>query len=100
MGDENKRREAGTAAVLSFVFTGVGQLYNGEIKKGLWLVTVATAGIILALLGALAIWMSMKYNFFSVQSSLVFITVLLLGGVLICWSGIYSIYDAYNSAGK
>jgi TM2 domain-containing membrane protein YozV len=35
------------ATVLSFLFTGLGQLYNGEIKKGVVFVTVYIVSIIL-----------------------------------------------------
>ncbi len=31
----SKRKDEGIAAVLSFLFTGLGQVYNGQIGKGI-----------------------------------------------------------------
>lgn len=33
-------KNAGLAAVLSFLFTGLGQIYNGSIGKGLFMIGV------------------------------------------------------------
>jgi len=62
----------GIAAVLSFLFTGLGQIYNGQIGKGIVFVIV---GAIFAL------------------------TILVLIGLVlypVFW--IYNIYDAYHTA--
>lgn len=50
-------RNPGAAAVLSFVFTGPGQICNGRIKN-----------------------------------------MFIVGIVMVCWSGVYSIFDAYKNA--
>lgn len=100
MKTDADKRYAGTAAVLSFVFTGIGQIYNGQIKKGLFLIGVATFGLTLALLGALAIGISILNDFYSFNILISSALALLVGCGIIIWSGIYSIYDAYNSAMK
>ncbi len=69
-----KKKDEGIAAILSFLFTGLGQIYNGEIGKGLAFIVI---GFFIAL------------------------TALLLIGFLlypIFW--IYNIYDAYSTAKK
>lgn len=68
------RKNEGVAAVLSFLFTGLGQIYNGQIGKGLIFVLI---GIML------------------------FITIFFLIGLVlypIFW--IYNIYDAYDTVKK
>ncbi len=42
-------RNPGTAAVLSFLFTGSGQVYNGELGKGIALIIIQFVNIALML---------------------------------------------------
>ena len=42
-------RNPGTAAVLSFLFTGLGQVYNGELGKGIALIVIQIVNIALML---------------------------------------------------
>ena len=65
-------KNPGVAAVLSFFFTGLGQIYNGKLLKGLGFMA----------LGALNIF-------------LMFIIIGFITGPLF-W--IYNIYDAYSDA--
>lgn len=67
-------KNAGLAAVLSFLIIGLGQIYNGEIAKGLILLIVSYLCIALA-----------------------FLIVPLIVGIIL-W--IYAIYDAYDTAKK
>ncbi|MBN2367147.1 MAG: zinc-ribbon domain-containing protein [Calditrichaeota bacterium] len=60
------------AAILSFLFTGLGQIYNGQIEKGILFIII---GIILAI--------SM---------------LILIGIILFPLFWLYNIYDAYTSA--
>ncbi len=94
----------GTAAVLSFFINGLGQLYNGQIKKGLWLIFLSSLSMLILLVGAILIgyWL-----FYCLRSEiwltdirkLIFGFVLFsLGLISICVIGIYSIFDAYNTA--
>lgn len=69
-----QRKNEGLAAVLSFLFTGLGQVYNGQIAKGIVFVVV---GIVFAVL-----------------------IVFLIGIILYPVFWIYNIYDAYSTAKK
>jgi TM2 domain-containing membrane protein YozV len=69
------RKNPGFAAVLSFVFMGAGQIYNGQIRKGIFF---AVLGVILLTI----------YIFVPEVTILVF------------FFSIYNIYDAYNTAKK
>jgi TM2 domain-containing membrane protein YozV len=67
-----RRKNEGLAAVLSFLFLGLGQIYNGQIGKGILFIIV---GVI------------------SVLSMLI-----LIGFLLYPLFWIYNIYDAYTTA--
>ena len=69
-----QNKNEGLAAVLSFLFTGLGQIYNGQIAKGILFVVV---GIVFA--------------------GLIFV---LIGIILYPIFWIYNIYDAYATAKK
>jgi len=51
-------KNAGLAAVLSFLIIGVGQIYNGQVGKGITMLVVAIilAITIIGLIGTLIIW--------------------------------------------
>ncbi len=68
------QKNPGIAAVLSALFVGLGQIYNGEILKGIILIIVYSISVVL------------MFVFIG------FITTPLL------W--IFGVYDAYNSAKK
>lgn len=65
-------KNPGLAAVLSFFITGLGQIYNGQIAKGIGLMV---AGVISAGL-----------------------CVVVIGFILLPIVWIYGIYDAYKTA--
>lgn len=65
-------KNPGIAAVLSFLFTGLGQIYNGQIAKGIALIVVQAINIAL---------MFVVIGFFT---------------YFIVW--IYGLYDAYKTA--
>ena len=67
-------KNAGLAAVLSFFFTGLGQIYNGQIGKGILLIALQVVSVILC--------------------------AFLVGLVTTPLLWIYGIYDAYKTAGK
>ena len=69
-----ERKSEGIAAVLSFIFVGLGQIYNGQIGKGIMFIVV---GVIL-----------------------VFTMLILIGFILYPLFWIYNIYDAYDTAKK
>ena len=66
------RRDPGIAAVLSFLVTGLGQIYNGEIGKGILLMVIQVI------------------NFF--------LCFVLIGLITFPMVWIYGIYDAYQTA--
>lgn len=96
--DREKIRDAGISAILSFAFNGLGQIYNGEIKKGLFIIFLSSLSMLIFILGAIVIglwivgklvlsgWVTLGFSLFG------------LGVLLICIIGIWSIVDAYNVA--
>jgi len=53
-------KNSGLAAVLSFFFTGLGQIYNGQIGKGvvLIIIQIINVGLMFILIGFLPIQLS------------------------------------------
>lgn len=92
------QKNPGVAAVLSLIFSGVGQIYNGQIKKGLIFMFLATTGFVLIVLGALALILGYYKGFLNTKLAITALLSLVLGGIVVCWVGIYSIYDAYENA--
>ena len=96
--DREKNRDAGISAILSFAFNGLGQIYNGQIKKGLWIIFFSSLSMLIFLIGAIFIglwivgklalsgWVTLGFSLFA------------LWVILICIIGIWSIVDAYNVA--
>lgn len=68
----NPSKNPGLAAVLSFFFTGLGQIYNGQIGKGIGFIIIQVINILL---------MSV-----------------IIGFVTFVGFWIFGIYDAYKSA--
>ena len=95
-----EKHDPGLAAVLSFIFNGLGQLYNGQILKGLIIIFISAVLILFLILGSvlIGVWMLGKAAF-TWQFTLGLI--LFLGSlVFICFLGIYSIINAYKVALK
>lgn len=91
-------REPGLGAVLSFFFNGLGQLYNGQIKKGITIMSLSvlcmTSVIISAIYLAYVFWLNPQ-QILQLCLWLIFLAVSIIAVAII---GIYSIYDAYNYA--
>ncbi|RKY31370.1 MAG: hypothetical protein DRP74_05030 [Candidatus Omnitrophota bacterium] len=98
--EETRITHPGVATVLSFVFNGLGQLYNGQIKKGLLIIFCSSLSLLVFIFGSILIglWLFGKVIFAS--ELVVGLAMFLLGLVLICILGIYSIVDAYRVAIK
>ena len=98
--DDEKKSRAGIAAVLSFVFNGLGQIYNGQIKKGLFIVILSSLSMLIFIIGSIliAFWLLGKTvaPLYIIQGFLLFS----LGLIFICILGIWAIFDAYNVAKK
>ena len=97
---KDQKPTPGMAAVLSFIFNGLGQIYNGQIKKGLLIIFISSVSMFIFIMGAILIG-------FWILGRLVSSTYLVVGSVLfgigliaICILGIWSIFDAYNFAKK
>lgn len=96
--DLEDRKNPGVAAVFSFFFSGLGQIYNGQIKKGLFMMLFSSLGLFMVLLGAILIGYYLFGNIFF-RGELIAGLILLLGGILlIAILGVNSIFDAYNTA--
>ncbi|MDP1551403.1 MAG: zinc ribbon domain-containing protein [Methanobacteriaceae archaeon] len=67
-----QEKNPGVAAVLSALWVGLGQIYNGEIGKGILLMVVYTISAVLM--------------------------VLIIGFITTPILWVYGVYDAYNSA--
>ena len=100
MLQQNEKSHPGIAAVLSFIFNGLGQLYNGQIKKGLLIIFLSSLSIFVFLMGSLfvGLWLLGKVVFS--QELILGIVLFLTGLISICILGIYSIFDAYRVASK
>ncbi len=100
MPEQDPKPHPGIAAVLSFVFNGLGQLYNGQILKGLLIIFLSSLSMLVLILGSILIglWLLGKiasYRLLILGSALFFI-----GIIFICILGIHSIVDAYRVAKK
>jgi Mn2+/Fe2+ NRAMP family transporter len=95
---EKEKHNPGIAAVLSFVFSGLGQIYNGQIKKGLFVIFLSFLSIFILIIGAILIgfWLFGKVLFG--HEFIWGMVIFAVGLLLICILGIWSIFDAYNVA--
>lgn len=96
--EDNKLHRAGMAAVFSFVFNGLGQIYNGQLSKGFLIIFLSALSMLVLILGAvlLAFWISGR-----IQAPVVLIAgigLFLLGLIFSCTIGMRSIADAYRGA--
>ncbi|KPK42593.1 MAG: hypothetical protein AMJ78_01915 [Omnitrophica WOR_2 bacterium SM23_29] len=90
----------GIAAVLSFVFNGLGQVYNGQIAKGLVIMLFSAIAMTITLIGAVVLAHFILSNFIYFGELIIGAVLFFLGVITIAILGIYNIYDAYNVAKK
>jgi hypothetical protein len=88
----------GTAAVLSFMFSGLGQLYNGQIFKELMIILISFINILVFLIGSILIgfWLLGKVLF--AKALCWGLSLFCIGLISIALLGIYSIVDATRTA--
>lgn len=100
MPDKNNSWNPGVAAVLSFIFNGLGQIYNGQIIKGLVVVIFSFFSLLLFIAGSIIIgwWLLGKVAFGRLLT--VGIALFLTGLFLISIIALYSIFDAYKVASR
>lgn len=94
--EEKRNINPGFSAVLSFIYNGLGQLYNGQIKKGLVIIALSSVGIILTVLGAILIGHYLWTNLMLRLELFWGLGLFVVGILLICCVGTYSIFDAYD----
>lgn len=97
---ENKKHRAGTAAVLSFVLCGLGQMYIGQIKRGLTLIFWSSTFLLVMILGAAIVIHQIMTDFTNPPLLMKGIGLTLTGLITSAITGIYNIFDAYNGALK
>ncbi len=97
---EERTNHPGLAAVLSFVFNGLGQLYNGQIIKGLVIIFISSVSLLVSIIGSILIgfWLLGKIIF--AKELILGLILFLIGLISICIIGAYSIIDAYRVAAK
>ncbi|MBU1998632.1 MAG: hypothetical protein ABIG46_00155 [Candidatus Omnitrophota bacterium] len=98
MSNLNHRSHPGMAAVLSFIFNGLGQLYNGEISKGLFIIFLSSISMFILVLGSVFLGAWMMGKILLNRQFIIGLTLFSSGILLICALGIYSIIDAYKKA--
>jgi len=98
--EEIKITHPGVAAVLSFVFNGLGQLYNGQIRKGLWIIFLSSISLLIFLTGSILIGLWLLGKLMFAKGLILGLVLFFLGLFFICVLGIYSIVDAYRVALK
>ena len=98
--EERQKINPGLAAVFSFIFSGLGQIYNGQILKGLFVMAFSAVGMILVIIGFIQIGFCIISELFGGGELLLGSILMIVGFILITIFGIYNIYDAYNTAKK
>jgi len=94
------RQNPGVAAILSFVFNGLGQLYNGEISKGLAIIFFSSLSLFVFILGSILIALWLLGKFFFVKWLVLGLALFFISLIAIAALGIYSIFDAYKVASR
>ena len=97
---EKPQNHPGVAAVLSFIFNGLGQLYNGEIKKGLIIMTATSACLMIIIIGAILVFYYFWMKTLSLSWLILGAIIFVIGIIGACFIGAYSITDAYQKASK
>ncbi|MFH1458556.1 MAG: hypothetical protein ABIG31_05275 [Candidatus Omnitrophota bacterium] len=90
----------GTAAILSFIFNGLGQLYNGQLFKGLAVIFISFVNILVFLVGSILIAFWLLGKTVSANALCWGLSLFFIGLISIALLGIYSIVDAYRTAAK
>lgn len=100
MSEHDYKSNPGTAAVISFIFTGLGQIYNGQIKKGLLIVFLSSLNMLIFVIGGVIVGFWLLGRLAAGKFLLLGAGMFFLGMILISVLGIYSIFDAFHTAAK
>jgi len=57
-----KEKSPGIAALLSFIFAGSGQIYNGELVKGILILAGTLVGVLIFLIPGVIVWVYGIYD--------------------------------------
>lgn len=98
--EEKKKINPGLSAVFSFIFSGLGQIYNGQILKGLYIMALSAFGMLLVIIGSVQIGFCLLGGIAVGKELLPGSIIFIIGVLLIGALGIYNIFDAYNTAKK
>ncbi|OGH05862.1 MAG: hypothetical protein A2W22_05410 [Candidatus Levybacteria bacterium RBG_16_35_11] len=89
-------KNSGVAVILSFFVPGLGQIYNGQILKGVIFIILHGISVLIAIIlivgGSLALIVT--GNVFATSP------IILTGVILYPIFWIYNLYDAYNTAAR
>ena len=94
------RINPGVAAVLSFVFNGLGQIYNGQILKGLVIIFISSVSMLVVIIGSILIGLWFLGKIMFGKELFVGAALFFIGIICIAVLGIYSIFDAFRVAAK
>lgn len=98
--EQDYARHPGIAAVLSFIFNGLGQLYNGQLAKGLIIIFLSSLSILILIMGSVLIGLWLLGKLLSLKIAIAGLALFIIGLIFICVLAIYSIFDAYRVALK
>jgi len=100
MPEQNYKSHPGLAAVLSFVFNGLGQLYNGEISKGLLIISLSLINISVVTIGGILVIFWVLGEIISNKILIFGLVLFFIGIISSCILGLYSIINAFRVAAK
>lgn len=98
MSQKQYHNHPGIAAVLSFIFNGLGHLYNGQIAKGLVIMSATSLCMITIIIGAILALHWLLTKTFPISELIAGAVIFVIGIIGACCIGAYSIYDAYQNA--
>jgi TM2 domain-containing membrane protein YozV len=89
------------APFLSFLINGLGQIYNGQVKKGIVFIIISLVFIVSLLAGIVLLFKSIVLSFrstFDFREIMYGVVLLAVSGLILCVNGLWSIIDAYKIA--
>lgn len=100
MSENSVKAHPGVAAVFSFIFSGLGQIYNGQIAKGLVIIFLSAVNMLIFLVGSVIMGAFFLKKLSSLPLFIAGLVLFVIGLFFICIVGIYSIFDAYSVSSK
>ena len=94
----DRRSSPSVPLLFSFVFPGLGQLYNGQILKGLFIIFLSCLSILIVTVASCMILLRIIGFFISAAFFNYSLGILIFGLVLMCAVAVYSFVDSYRVA--